>query len=85
MVTCTIVRHWFNVIIIITIIKNKNYVRVRVWMFVSASSLAGYCSGTVGAAVTKFGQVIGRVQPFVLLKGLKTSLAKLSISYSFIA
>ena len=30
--------------------------------------MAGYCSETAGAAVTKFYKVIGRVQPFVVLK-----------------
>ena len=41
---------------------------VDVWMFVSASSLAGYCSGTVGAAMTKFSRTIRTVHPFVVLK-----------------
>ena len=39
------------------------------WMDVTRPfPLAGYCSETAGAAVTKFCQVIGRVQPFVVLK-----------------
>ena len=37
-------------------------------MFVSASPLAGYCSRTVGAAMTKFSRIIRKVHLFAVLK-----------------